>query len=138
MQLNPYLFFNGNCEEALNFYKECLGGEFESINRYKDGPDEMGGMKVPENFKEKVMHMTWRFDGNVVMASDGFEKVTDGGSVTLSVTVDNVDGMDTVFNKLSEGGKVTMPIQDTFWGARFGMFTDRYGIKWMFNCELKK
>ena len=123
MQLNPYLFFNGNCEEALNFYKECLGGEFESINRFKDGPEEMGGMKVPENFKEKVMHMTWRFDGNVVMASDGFEKVTDGGSVTLSVTVDNVDGMDTVFNKLSEGGQVTMPLQDTFWGARFGMFT---------------
>jgi len=138
MQLNPYLFFNGNCEEALNFYKECLGGEFESINRFKDGPEEMGGMKVPENFKEKVMHMTWRFDGNVVMASDGFEKVTDGGSVTLSVTVDNLDGMDTVFNKLSEGGQVTMPLQDTFWGARFGMFTDRYGIKWMFNCELKK
>ncbi len=138
MQLNPYLFFNGNCEEALNFYKECLGGKFESINRFKDGPEEMGGMKVPENFKEKVMHMTWRFDGNVVMASDGFEKVTDGGSVTLSVTVDNVDGMDTVFNKLSAGGKVTMPLQDTFWGARFGMFTDRYGIKWMFSCELKK
>ena len=138
MQLNPYLFFNGNCEEALNFYKECLGGEFESINRFKDGPEEMGGMKVPEKFKEKVMHMTWRFDRNVVMASDGFEKVTDGGSVTLSVTVDNVDGMDTVFNKLSEGGQVTMPLQDTFWGARFGMFTDRYGIKWMFNCELKK
>jgi len=138
MQLNPYLFFNGNCEEALNFYKECLGGEFESINRFKDGPEEMGGKKVPENFKEKVMHMTWRFDGNVVMASDGFEKVTNGGSVTLSVTVDNVDGMDTVFNKLSEGGQVTMPLQDTFWGARFGMFTDRYGIKWMFNCELKK
>lgn len=138
MQLNPYLFFNGNCEEALNFYKECLGGEFESINRFKDGPDEMGGMKVPENYKEKVMHRTWRFDGNVVMASDGFEEISDGGNVTLSISMDNVDGMDTVFNKLSEGGKVTMPLQDTFWGARFGMFTDRYGIKWMFNCELKK
>ena len=138
MQLNPYLFFNGNCEEALNFYKECLGGEFESINRFKDGPEEMGGMKIPENYKEKVMHMTWRFDGNVVMASDGFEEISDGGNVTLSISTDNVDGMDTVFNKLSEGGKVTMPLQDTFWGARFGMFTDRYGIKWMFNCELKK
>ena len=138
MQLNPYLAFHGNCEEALTFYKACLGGEFESLNRFKDGPDEMAGMKVPGLFKNKVMHMTWRFDGNVVMASDSLEPVPAGGHVTLSVSMDNVEAMNTIFNKLSEGGHVTMPLEDTFWGARFGMFTDRYGTKWMFNCALSK
>ena len=138
MQLNPYLAFNGNCEEALNFYKECLGGEFESFNRFKDGPEELAGMKVPEHLMDKVMHMTLRFGDNVIMASDSLEEVPAGGNITLSIGMDDVEEMNTVFNKLSGGGQITMPLQDTFWGARFGMFTDRFGVKWMFNSQTDK
>jgi len=138
MQLKPYLFFDGNCEEALNYYKECLGGEFESINRFKEGPEEMGGRKVPEDFSNKIMHMTMRFGDNVIMASDGMDKVSNDGNIMLSISMENVDELDSVFNKLSDGGTVTMPLEDTFWGARFGMFTDKFGVQWMFDCPSKK
>ena len=139
MDLHPYLAFDGTCEEALNFYRACFGGEFESLNRFKDGPDEMGGMTVPENMKEKIMHMTWRFDDNVVMASDTFSPAAPSGSnVSLSVHVDDPDTLDTIFGKLSEGGHVILPPEDTFWGARFTMFTDQYGINWMLNRTLQQ
>ena len=136
MKLNPYLSFEGTCEEALNFYKKCLGGEFEFVNRYKEGPPEMGGTKIPEEFMEKIMHMTWRFHDNVVMASDILGEIPKGGNITLSINIDDVNEMETVFDALSAGGQVTMPLQDTFWGARFGMFTDKFGIQWMFNCNI--
>ena len=135
MQLDPYLFFNGNCEEAMNFYKDCFGGEFESINRFKDGPEEMGGKKVPEDFGDKIMHMTLRFDDNVIMASDGMQEAPADGNITLSIGMNDVDEMSAVFNKLSDGGQVTMPLQDTFWGSHFGMCTDKFGMKWMFSCS---
>ena len=138
MKLNPYLTFKGNCEQALNFYKTCLGGAFESINRFKEGPPEMGGMKVPEEFMEKIMHMTWRFYDNVVMASDSLEEMQEGSSITLSISMEDPDEMEIKFNKLSAGGTITMPLQDTFWEARFGMLTDKFGIKWMFNCQTPK
>ncbi len=138
MKLNPYLMFNGNCEEALNFYKECLGGKFESVNYFKDGPEEMGGKKIPEHLLGKVMHMTLRVDDGIIMASDSMGEVQAGSNITLSINMDDMDEMGAVFNKLSAGGRVTMPLQDTFWGSRFGMFTDKFDIKWMFNCHLKK
>ena len=138
MKLNPYLTFGGNCEEALNFYKKCFGGEFVGVNRFKEGPPEMGGMKVPDELMEKIMHMTWRFGDNVVMASDSFGKAPEGGNITLSMSIDDPDKMEKIFNELSAGGRVTMPLEDTFWGARFGMFTDRFGIKWMFNCQISE
>lgn len=135
MQLDPYLFFNGDCEAAMNFYKDCFGGEFESINRFKDGPEEMGGMKVPEDFGDKIMHMTLRFDDNVIMASDGMQEAPADGNITLSIIMNHVDPTTTVFDKLSDGGQVTMPLQDTFWGARFGICTDKFGMKWIFSCS---
>ena len=138
MQLNPYLFFNGNCEEVMNFYRECFGGDFESINRFKDGPEEMGGMKVPEDYGDKIMHMTLRFSDNVIMASDGMQQAPADGNITLSISMNDVDELSAVFDKLSGGGQVTMPLQDTFWGAHFGMCTDKFGMKWMFNCHTKK
>ena len=135
MRLNPYLTFGGDCEEALNFYRDCFDGQIISINRFSEGPDEMGGTKIPADFKDKVMHMTLRFGNNVIMASDSVEEVSAAGRVTLCIGADDVDDMTAVFDKLSDGGEVTMPLQDTFWGARFGMFADRFGVKWMFNCE---
>ena len=139
MKLIPYLFFNGNCEDALNFYMECLGGEFESVNYFKDGPEEMGGRKVASEMMNKVMHMTWRFgDNNVLMASDGMDKAATDSNITLSVNMNDAIAMRRVFNKMSNEGIVTMPLEDTFWGAKFGMLTDKYGFKWMFNCEKEK
>ncbi|NNF03126.1 MAG: VOC family protein [Rhodothermales bacterium] len=138
MQLHPYLAFNGTCEEAMTFYRDCFGGEFESLNRFSDGPDEMGGTTIPPDMKQKIMHLTWRFDGNVVMASDTLEDVPAGGQITLSVNMDDPDDLDARFETLAEGGTVKMPPQDTFWGSRFGMLVDRFGVHWMFNCHLEQ
>lgn len=137
MELHPYLTFSGECEEALTFYRDCLGGDFE-INRFRDGPDEMGGTTIPGNFKNRVMHMTWRFDGNVVMASDSIEPVPTGGSVTLFINMDSPEALDATFERLAEGGTVTLPPEDTFWRARFGTLTDRYGTRWMLNCSVSR
>jgi PhnB protein len=135
MKLNPYIMFNGNAEEALNFYHDCFGGEIRGINRYGDAP-----MPSPEESKNKILHSTFVFDDNTIMISDSMDSknVPESSNIHLSVDVPGVDEMDVKFNKLAEGGKVTMPLQDTFWGARFGMLTDKFGVNWMFNCELKK
>ncbi len=135
MKLNPYLNFNGNCEEAMNFYKDCLGGEFESINYFREGPEEMMGEQVPEHFAGKIMHMTLRFGDNVLMASDSVGAVQPSAAVTLSIGSSDLEETELAFAKLSAGGEITMPLQDTFWGARFGSFIDKFGISWMFNCQ---
>jgi PhnB protein len=134
-QLNPYLTFTGNCEEVINFYKNCLDGEIISMNYFEGAP-----MKVPEDYKKKVMHVSLKFEGGVIMASDTLpdNKVVTGSNISLSIGLDDLKKTDEYFNKLSEGGKIIMPLQDTFWGARFGMLTDKFGINWMVNCELKK
>ncbi len=135
VQLNPYLTFDGNCEEAINFYKGCLDGEILSMNYFGDSP-----MDVPEESKKKVMHVSLKFDGGVIMASDTptNQAVNTGNNISLSIGLDDLKKTDEYFNRLSEGGKITMPLDDTFWGARFGMLLDKYGIHWMINCELKK
>jgi len=135
MKLNPYLNFAGNAEEVLNFYKEALGGEISELGRYGESP-----MPSKEEHKNKVMHARFVFDDNLIMVSDVFERqeFSTKGNITLSVDVENVSKMEEIFVKLSAGGKVTMPLQDTFWGARFGMLVDKFGVPWMFNCELKK
>ena len=139
MKLNIYLSFRGNCEEAMNFYKECLGGTFESMKYFKDGPEEMGGHKLADDMKDKVMHMTWRFGGgNIVMASDGMDQEESSGKIKLSISMNDPDRMEEVFNKMVTGGQVIMAPEDTFWGAKFGMLTDKYGFTWMFNCEVNK
>jgi PhnB protein len=135
MKLNPYLNFAGNAEEALNFYKEALGGEISQIARYGDSP-----MPTDEDYKNKIMHSRLVFEDNLVMVSDVFkgQEVSTKGNITLNVDVEDVKKMESIFNKMSAGGKVTMPLQDTFWGARFGMLIDKFGVPWMFNSELKK
>lgn len=138
MKLHPYLAFNGTCEEAMTFYKDCLGGEFESLSRFANGPDEMGGVTIPQEMKQQIMHMAWRFGDNVVMASDSFEDVPAGGQITLTVTVSEPDEVDATFEALSDGGTVKMPPQDTFWGSRFALLVDRYGVHWMIDCALER
>lgn len=135
MQLTPYLIFpNGNCEEALGFYGKALGGQTGHISRYADAPENGMGMDP-----QKVMHTHFTVDGNVLfMASDGPTDATDSGTVSLSLNFDDSGSIQAAFNALSEGGTVTMPLQDTFWGATFGMLQDKYGIKWMVNYDKPK
>ena len=135
MELTPYIMFDGTCEEALNFYAKAMGGEVKNISRYGDMP---GDSPMSDEQKKKVMHSNFEAGDVKFMASDSPFPAEGGGAVNLSLNVDDAGKMEKVFNALAEGGQVTMPLQDTFWGARFGMLTDKYGIKWMFNHELRK
>jgi len=135
MNLVPYLHFDGNCEEALNHYKECLGGEIVGIQRYDSAP-----MDVPENHKNKILHARFRFGNNMIMASDVFpgEGITNDSRVELAINLSDEERTKTIFKKLSSGGTVQMPLEKQFWGALYGKFDDKFGIRWMVNCELKE
>jgi PhnB protein len=132
---NPYLTFNGNCREALNFYKDCFNGEIQQLMTF--GEAKMGDN---EQEKNRIMHSHFRAGSIFFMASDSMpqQPVNGGSNVTLNIDFQDVPTEEKIFNKLAQGGKVTMPLQDTFWGARFGMLTDKFGINWMMNCDLKK
>ncbi len=135
MKLVPYLHFAGNAREVLNFYKDALGGDIVQLGTYGESP-----MPGDEDYKDKVMHARFVFDGNMIMLSDVFkgQSVSTNGNIQLSVDVDSEDKLDEVFNKMAEGGTVTMPLADQFWGAKFGMLQDKFGVSWMFNCDKKK
>jgi PhnB protein len=135
MKLTPYIHFAGNAREALEFYQNALSGEILQLGTYGESP-----MPSDEDYKNKVMHARFVFDGNMIMVSDVFkgQPVSTSGNIQLSIEMEDVNKMDEVFKKMAEGGKVTMELQDAFWGARFGMLQDKFGISWMFNCELEK
>jgi PhnB protein len=133
MQLNPYLLFNGNCEEAFNFYAKCLGGKIVAIARYEGSPM---GQSVPPEWSKKVMHARLTFGNAVLMGSDpppGHQDAMKGFQVNINVS-DPAEA-ERVFHALAENGTVRMPIQKTFWAIRFGMLTDQFGTPWMVNCE---
>jgi PhnB protein len=135
MKLNPYINFAGNAEEALDFYKSVLGGEITSIKRYSETP-----MPCDDDKKQKIMHAVFVFDGNELLISDRPKgsPVSTNGNIQFSVEVENEAKADEVFNKMAEGGKIVMPLAAQFWGAKFGMVQDKFGINWMFSCEVKK
>lgn len=129
--ITPYLNFNGNCEEAINYYKDALGGEIVFMQRYRESPMECEGME------EKVMHLTLKIGDSLIMASDcppGMP-APGGSNISLAMGTDDAARADEMFAKLADGGNITMPIQETFWAERFGMVTDKFGINWMVNCE---
>ena len=133
MQLIPYIIFSGNCEEALKFYEKALGGTIGQINRYSDMPPGTPSMGMTG---DKIMHTHLAVDGNILfMASDGPSQDKDSGMVSLSLNFNDAGSLQSTFAKMSDGANVTMPVQDTFWGATFGMLVDKYGIKWMFNYD---
>ena len=139
-QINPYLTFNGNCEEAFNFYKSVFGGEFPYIGRFKDMPSET---PLPENVGNLIMHVTLPISSEtILMGSDSNEALGQvaqaGTNVSISINTDSEDEATKLFNGLSAGGKVTMPLEKTFWGAFFGMFTDKFGIHWMVNYDYEQ
>ena len=135
MELTPYLNFEGNAEEVLNFYKDALDGEIVMVSRYKDAP-----MPSDEDWKDKIMHARLKFGKSLVMISDGPKdfKTTFNGNIQLSIEVEDENKMEEVFNKLAAGGKITMPLQKQFWGAKFGMLVDKFGTGWMLSHQEKQ
>lgn len=134
-QLNPYLNFNGTAGEAIRLYERALGAKVEASQRFGEAP----GMTVPEEHKHRIMHARLRIGAGIVMISDAPPNmpVATEGNVHICLDFDDVADATTRFNALAAGGKITMPLQDTFWGATFGMLTDAFGVRWMFNCTKK-
>ncbi len=130
MKIESYIFFTDQCAEAMRFYEKALGGKIEAMMKYGDSP---AGPHNPPEMADKVIHARLVVGDAVLMASDGPEAESRKGfAVTLQV--DTVAEADRLFNALSEGGTVTMPIGETFFSKRFGMLTDRFGVPWMVNC----
>jgi PhnB protein len=133
MQCNPYLLFNGNCEEAFKVYEKVLGGKIIAMMKVGDTP---AAEQHGADFRDKIMHARMTFGNNTLMASDAptpqFEAMK---GMQVSLNVDTPTEADRIFKALSEGGNVRMPIQETFWAQRFGMLTDRFGTPWMVNCD---
>ena len=134
--VQPYLFFGGQCEEALEFYRKALGAEVQMLMRYKESPEQQ--RPVPDCFEEKVMHASFRVGETVVMASDG---MCDGKPAfegfSLSITVPDEAAAERVFAALGEGGLITMRLEKTFWAPKFGMLADRFGVGWMVSVAHK-
>ena len=139
--VNLYITFNGNCRDAFNFYKTVFGGEFHNINTFGEMPPQEGMPPIPENAKNKIMHISLPISKETfLMGSDMVDwspKVTFGNNFAISVSAESKDEADKIFNELAKGGNISMPLQNTFWGAYFGMLTDKFGINWMMSCELK-
>ncbi len=140
--VNVYLTFNGNCEEAFNFYKSVFGGEFPYIGHFKDMPAE-DGKKVDSKDAEKIMHVSLPISKEtMLMGSDtGGEWASNylqGNNFSISVNAESKGEADKLFNGLSAGGIVTMPMNKTFWSDYFGMFTDKFGISWMVSLNEQK
>ncbi len=132
-QINAYLNFNGNCREAMTFYKKCLGGEL-TVQTVEGSPIEF---QCPPYMKHQVLHASLLKGNLVLMASDmiepeGFIK---GNTISLSLNCNSEREIKTFFARLSSGGRITHPLEKQFWGATFGVLTDKYGIKWMLNYD---
>ena len=139
-QVNPYLIFNGDCEAAFTFYKSVFGGEFPYIGRFKEMPPADGKTVAPED-AEKIMHVSLPISKEtILMGSDSTaeSRVAMGQNISISINTDSEEEATKLFNGLSAGGKIIMPLEKTFWGAYFGMFADKFGIGWMVNYDYNK
>lgn len=135
--IQPYLFFNGRCEEAVEFYRKALGARVEMMMRYKESPEPPPPGMVPPGFENKIMHTSFRVGQTTVMASDGCSADKAGfEGFFLSLSVPSPADADRVFAALADGGQVRMPLAKTFWSPRFGMVADRFGIGWMVSVTL--
>lgn len=131
--IQPYLFFGGRCDEALDFYRTALGAEVVMLMRYKESPEPQPPGSVPPGYENKVMHATFRIGGTTLMASDGCGDTPSFAGFSLSLAVPTAAEADRAFAALSDGGHVMMPLDKTFWSPRFGMLTDRFGLGWMIS-----
>ena len=136
MSLNTYLTFNGNCREAFEFYRSVFGGDYPFLQTFGDAPPEMG---VPDAEKDLIMHVSLPVGSSMLMGSDSCSAFGPpaqiGNNFAISIVVDSREKCDEYLAKLSEGGTVKMPMQDTFWGAYFGTWVDKFGVNWMVNYQ---
>ena len=132
-QINPYLSFNGKCREAMTFYQQCLGGEL-TLQTVRDTPFQG---QCADAMKDQIMHSTLVKGDLLLMGSDmvGPEGFVKGNDIALSVNCNSEDEIKTYFDKLSQNGKIIDPLKEQFWGATFGLLTDKYGVRWMFNFD---
>lgn len=141
IQLDPYLNFLGRTEEAFVFYKSVFGGEFSMLQRFSDVANLPDKDKLSEADLNKIMHIALKIGNNTLMGTDALESMGHtlavGDNVNLSLSPDSKEEADRLFNALKEGGAVTMPMMDMFWGAYFGMAKDKFGINWMINYAPK-
>lgn len=142
IKINPYLNFEGNCEEAFNFYKSVFGGEFIYLGRYEEMPAQEGMPPAPEEVKKKIMHVALQVGETILMGSDSVggcaPSFVEGNNISLSINAGSRGETEKLFHALSQGGKIMMPLGDTFWGDYFGMFTDKFGINWMVSAGMKE
>lgn len=133
MKANIYLNFNGNAEEAFNFYRSVFGGEFTAVHRMSEAPESD---KLPENERNRILHISLPLGENLIlMASDILEsaghQLKEGNNSYICIHPDNEEKAHQTFNDLAEGGEIEMPLEQQFWGTLFGSFTDKFGIRWM-------
>lgn len=137
--VQSYLFFNGNCAEAVEFYQKALGAVVEFSIRFKESPEPPPPGMMPPNWEDKIMHTSFKIGSTTVMASDGCGPEAKGfQGFSLSLSVATEAEADRYFNALAEGGKVNMPLSKTFWSPRFGMLEDKFGIGWMVSVPGKE
>ena len=136
MSLNIYLNFNGNCREAFEFYRSVFGGTFQAFETFAQGPEDM---QLADDEKDNVMHVSLPIGDSVLMGSDSSSfgpPLSIGNNFSVSIDGESREQCDELFAKLSEGGTVTMPLEEMFWGSYFGMLTDRFDINWMVSYAL--
>ena len=132
MQLISYLTFDGRCESAFKFYEQCFGGKIEAMIPHTGTPAEG---HVPAEWRDKIMHARLSVNGSLLMGSDAPpERYTEPKGFSVNITLGEPREAERIFHELSQGGRVSMPLQQTFWATRFGMLVDRFGISWMVNC----
>ena len=142
IKLNPYLNFMGRTEEAFDFYKSVFGGEFVTLQRFRDVPGLPGADKMSEDDSKKLMHVALKVGDNTLMGTDALESMghtlTVGNNISLSLHPETREELERLFAGLAEGGTIVQPLEKAPWGATFGMLDDKFGIKWMFNFEEKE
>jgi len=144
MRINAYLIFDGQCEAAFEFYQQCLGGTLQAMLRFVDAPagggDQPGCAPMPAEYLNRIMHACLVVDGQTLMASDTGPQFPYEGikGCSVSLNVDSTAEAERIFAALADHGTIQMPLGATFWAARFGMCTDRFGVPWMINCEADK
>lgn len=139
-KINVYVLFDGQCEDAFNFYKSVLGGDYASVMRFSDMPPSDDIPSLPEEHQNRIMHISLAVSADhVLMGSDtGGEWAADynqGNNFSISISVESRKEADRIFNGLSDGGTVTMPMDYTFWGSYFGSFRDKFGVNWMVSFD---
>jgi PhnB protein len=135
MQLQPYLFFCGRCDEAIAHYRDVLGATVEMLMRFRESPEPAPPGMLPPDWGDKVMHATLRIGDSIVMASDGNCGTASFSGFSLSLSPSDEASARRTFDALGAGGSVQMPLGKTFWSSCFGMLTDRFGVEWMINVD---